>query len=162
VTAGDRDVSVPTTPFAAYGTKAGVPRTERRALRHQELRDRLDCRFDAVDDVFDDCLDEAQRKLSASGLDAYLQHARRLGKLGRGVEPLLVFLEIWPTVATLAGEASLEPLVDATQAFQKSPNGPAIVPLLQSLAAVARRLRSPELMAQYLALAVQLMQRTSI
>ncbi|MGO9992254.1 MAG: nitric oxide reductase activation protein NorD [Steroidobacteraceae bacterium] len=139
-----------------------MARIERQPLRHQALRDRLDCRFDAVDDVFDDCLDDAQRKLSAPGLDAYLEHAKGLGKLGRGVEPLLVFLEIWPTVAGLAGEASLEPLVRATQAFQKSPNGPAIVPLLQSLGAVARRLRSPALMAQYLALAVQLMQRTSI
>jgi Mg-chelatase subunit ChlD len=162
VTSGARDVSVPATPFAAYGTRLGVARTERPPLRHQALRDRLDCRFDAVDDVFDDCVDEAQCKLSAPGLDAYLEHAKGLGKLGRGVEPLLVFLEIWPTVASLAGEASLEALVRATQAFQKSPNGPAIVPLLQSLGAVARRLRSPALMAQYLELAVQLMQRTSI
>jgi Mg-chelatase subunit ChlD len=162
VTSGALDVSVPGTPFATYGTRPGSARIERQPLRHQALRDRLDCRFDAVDDVFDDCLDEAQRKLSAPGLDAYLEHAKGLGKLGRGVEPLLVFLEIWPTVAGLAGEASLEPLVRATQAFQKSPNGPAIVPLLQTLGAVARRLRSPALMAQYLALAVQLMQRTSI
>ncbi len=162
MTSGARDVSVPGTPFATYGTRPGLARIERQPLRHQALRDRLDCRFDAVDDVFDDCLDDAQRKLSAPGLDAYLEHAKGLGKLGRGVEPLLVFLEIWPTVAGLAGEASLEPLVRATQAFQKSPNGPAIVPLLQSLGAVARRLRSPALMEQYLALAVQLMQRTSI
>jgi len=162
VTSGAGDVSVPGTPFATYGTRPGLARIERQPLRHQALRDRLDCRFDAVDDVFDDCLDEAQRKLSAPGLDAYLEHAKALGKLGRGVEPLLVFLEIWPTVAGLAGEASLEPLVRATQAFQKSPNGPAIVPLLESLGAVARRLRSPALMAQYLELAVQLMQRTSI
>lgn len=162
MTSGAGDVSVPGTPFATYGTRPGLARIERQPLRHQALRDRLDCRFDAVDDVFDDCLDEAQRKLSAPGLDAYLEHAKALGKLGRGVEPLLVFLEIWPTVAGLAGEASLEPLVRATQAFQKSPNGPAIVPLLESLGAVARRLRSPALMAQYLELAVQLMQRTSI
>ncbi|MFI4889254.1 MAG: nitric oxide reductase activation protein NorD [Steroidobacterales bacterium] len=155
-------MSVPPTPFATYGTRPGSARSERPPLRHQSLRDRLDCRFDAVDDVFDDCLDEARRKLSARGLDAYLDHARALGKLGRGVEPLLVFLEIWPTVAELAGEASLEPLIQATQAFQKSPNGPAIVPLLQSLGAVARRLRSPELMAQYLALTVHLMRETSI
>jgi nitric oxide reductase NorD protein len=162
VTSGARHVNVPSAPFASYGTRPGLVRTGRQPLRHQTLRDRLDCRFDAVDDVFDDCLDEAERTLSAPGLDAYLEHAKALGKLGRGVEPLLVFLEIWPTVAALAGEASLEPLVQATQAFQKSPNGPAIVPLLESLGAVARRLRSPALMAQYLALAVQLMQRTSI
>ncbi len=162
MTPGETPVSAPATRFAAYGRRPDLPSTDSAPLRHQALRDRLDCRFDAVDDVFDDCLDEAQRKLSASGLDAYLAFARRLGKLGRGVEPLLVFLEIWPTVAGLAGEASLEPLDGAIQAFQKSPNGPAIALLLQSLPAVARRLRSPELMAQYFALAVLLMQRTSL
>jgi len=75
---------------------------------------------------------------------------------------LLVFLEIWPTVARLSGEAALVPLDRAIEAFQKSPNGPAIVPLLQSLGAVARRLTSPELMAQYLAIAVELMEQTSV
>ena len=155
-------MSAPTTPFATYGTRSGAVPAERPPLRHQKLRDRLDCRFDAVDGVFDECIDEAQRKLSATGLDAYLAQASRLGKLGRGVEPLLVFLEIWPSVAASAGEASLAPLDRAIQAFQKSPNGPAIVPLLQSLSAVARRLPSPELLAQYFAIAVQLMERTSI
>ena len=57
-----------------------------------------------MDDVFDDCFDEALRVLSPAGLDAYLAHARWLGKLGRGAEPLLVFLEIWPTVAAAAGQ----------------------------------------------------------
>src|SRR5664279_1403486 len=131
-------MSVPPTPFATYGTRPGAPRRERKPLRHQALRVRLDCRFDAVDDVFDECMDEAQRRLSARGLDAYLGHARTLGKLGRGVEPLLVFLETWPSIAEASGEASLAPLIAATGEFQKSPNGPAIVPLLQSLGAVAR------------------------
>ena len=155
-------MSASATPFATYGTRPGAAGAARAPLRHQALRDRLDCRFDAVDDVFDECIDEARQKLSPLGLDAYLAQARRVGKLGRGVEPLLVFLEIWPTVASLAGEASLEPLDRAIQAFQKSPNGPAIVPLLQTLGGVARRLPSRELMAQYLAIAVHLMERTSI
>ena len=146
--------------FPAYGRRAAEP--VRAPLRHQARRDRLDCRFDAVDDVFDDCIDEAVRVLGAAGLDAFLEQARVLGRLGRGVEPLLVFLEIWPTVASHCGEGSLAPLADAIQALQKSPNGRAIVPLLQSLGAVARRLRSAESMAQYLALAVDLMRRTSI
>ncbi|MDP2008482.1 MAG: hypothetical protein Q8K45_22635 [Rubrivivax sp.] len=149
-------------PGALTGAMTGAQGGQRPPLRHAAYRERLDCRFDAVDEVFDDCIDEARRVLSPAGLDAYLDHARWLGKLGRGVEPLLVFLEIWPTVANLAGEAALAPLAGASQALQKSPNGPAIVPLLQSLGAVARRLRSPELLAQYLALVVELMQRTSL
>jgi Mg-chelatase subunit ChlD len=148
--------------FPAYGRRADLPPADRPALRHAALRERLDCRFEAVDGVFDDCLDEALRMLSSAGLDAYLEHARWLGKLGRGPEPLLAFLEAWPSVAALAGEATLPALAKATQAFQKSPNGRAIAPLLHSLVAVARRLRSPESMAQYLDLVVDLMRRTSI
>lgn len=155
-------MSVAASPFSAYGKPSGTPRNERSPLRHQDLLDKLDCRFDAVDQVFDACADEALAQLSAAGVKAWLEHARWLGKLGRGVEPLLVFLEVWPSVAAAAGEATLAPLVQATHAFQKSPNGRAISPLMQSLPGVARRLRSPELMARYLALAVELMQRTSL
>jgi len=154
-------VSAPATQFARYGTRPGVARAARPPLRFQALRDRLECSFDAVDDVFDECIEEAQRALSPLGLESYLAQARRLGKLGRGVEPLLVFLEIWPTVALAAGEAAIEPLDRTIEAFQKSPNGRAIVPLLETLGAVARRLPSRELLAQYLALVVHLMERTS-
>jgi hypothetical protein len=148
-----------TTRFNAYG-KAPLPAVA--PSRHAALRKRLDCRFPAVDDVFDDCVDEALRTLTPAGVEAYIDQARWFGRLGRGAEPVLQFLAAWPTVARLAGESSLAPLRDAAAAFQKSPNGPAIVALLQSLPAVARRLRAPESMAQYLALAVELMQRTSI
>jgi nitric oxide reductase NorD protein len=154
-----------TTPFATYGTRPADARSAkagRDPLRHQDLRDKLDCTFGEVDDVFDDCVEEALRTLSPQGLEAYLAQARRLGRLGRGVEPMLAFLEIWPTVARHAGEAAIEPLDRAVQAFQKSPNGPAIVPLLQTLGAVARRLPSRELLSQYFALAVELMERTSV
>ena len=148
--------------FPAYGSRPVAAPIARQALRHAALRERLDCAFAAVDDVFDECLDEALRVLSPAGLDAFLDHARWLGKLGRGAEPLLVFLETWPSVAQAAGEAALAPLHAATQAFQKSPNGRAIAPLQQSLPAVARRLKSVELLTQYLALVVELMERTSV
>ncbi len=150
-------------PFQAYGARGAQALPHAAApLRHAALRQRLDCRFEAVDDVFDDCMDEALVVLSPAGLDACLEHARSLGRLGRGAEPLLTFLEIWPTVARHAGEAALEPLRQATQALQKSPNAPAIARLHQSLGAVARRLHSAELLGDYLALVVDLMQRTSI
>lgn len=149
--------------FQAYGARSTpVLPSAAAPLRHAALRQRLDCRFEAVDGVFDDCMDEALAVLSTAGLDACLAHARSLGKLGRGAEPLLTFLEIWPTVARHAGEAALEPLRQATQALQKSPNAPAIARLHQSLGAVARRLHSAELLGDYLALVVELMQRTSI
>lgn len=148
--------------FPAYGSRPAAAPPGRQALRHAALRGRLGSTFPAVDDVFDDCLDEALRVLSPAGIEAYLDHARWLGGLGRGAEPQLVFLQHWPAVAQAAGEGALAPLRAATQALQKSPNGRAIAPLLQSLPAVARRLKSVALLTQYLELVVELMERTSV
>lgn len=150
----------PAASFNAYGKPTAA--AERKPSRHPALRERLDCRFPAVDEVFDECVDAALGTLSPAGLEAWIDQARWFGKLGRGAEPVLAFLEAWPTVARHAGEATLAALADAAAAFQKSPNGPALVPLLQSLPAVARRLRAPELMAQYLQLTFDLMRRTSV
>lgn len=149
-----------TARFDAYGKAPPPPAAA--ASRHAALRERLDCRFPAIDDVFDDCIDEALRTLTPAGMAAYLDQARWFGKLGRGAQPVLQFLATWPAVAHCCGESSLAPLCAAAAAFQKSPNGPAIVTLLHSLPAVARQLPAPHLLAQYLALTVELMQRTSL
>ncbi|MDG5974681.1 von Willebrand factor A [Hydrogenophaga taeniospiralis CCUG 15921] len=107
-------------------------------------RARLDTRFPEVDPVFEACLVDAVRVLSPEGLDAYLDYARTLGKLGRGVEPMLIFLAEWPQVARSLGEDALPAIAATIHTLYKSPNGKAIAPFLQSLAAVARRLsRSP-------------------
>ncbi|MBL8487502.1 MAG: VWA domain-containing protein [Rhodocyclaceae bacterium] len=121
----------------------------------------LDCRFQQVADVFEECLYEALASLSRPGIEAYVEAARTLGKLGRGADPVLAFLEAWPDAAEAVGEASLPALMDLVRSIQKSPNGPALVPLLQTLAPVARRLRGAEPMARYLAVAGDLMARTT-
>jgi Mg-chelatase subunit ChlD len=130
--------------------------------RHPVLRARLGSRFAEVDAVFDDCADRALQVLSPQGMDDWLGLAGWLGRLGRGPEPLLVCLEAWPAVAQAAGEGAIAPLRQALAALQKSPNGRAIAPLLQTLPAVARRLPSIEALRRYLQLVVQLMQRTSL
>jgi nitric oxide reductase NorD protein len=124
-------------------------------------RARLDCGFAQVAAVADDCLAEAHARLTPEGLHAYLESGRVLGKMGRGVEPVLIFLQEWPPAAGLLGESALPPLMDAIGAMTRSPNGRAIAPLLQSLAAIARRLASPEQMRHYLDLSLDLMARTS-
>ena len=60
------------------------------------------------------------------------------------------------------GEGALAPVREALEAMQKSPNGRAIAPLLQSLPAVARRLPSTEALGRYLQLVLLLMRRTSV
>ncbi|GAB1232644.1 nitric oxide reductase activation protein NorD [Ferrigenium sp. UT5] len=121
----------------------------------------LNCKFPRVAAVFPECLHRAQSVLSAQGLHDYIENARFLGKMGRGAEPLLIFLEEWPEVARVLGEAALEPTIAFVQQMTRSPNGPAIVPFLQSLPASARRLETPELYGEYLRIAEGLMTRTT-
>lgn len=127
----------------------------------QAWRQQLDCGFPQIADVFEDCMREAQAALTAEGLDAYLEAGRFLGKMGRGVEPALIFLQEWPQVAGILGEAALPALMNAVRAIWKSPNGKAITPFLQSLAAIARRLPTQEQLQHYLDLTLDYMERTS-
>lgn len=124
-------------------------------------RERLDTRFAEVDPVFGGCMADAVSTLSPEGLDAYLDQARVLGKLGRGVEPMLIFLAEWPQVARSLGEDALPAVAAAVHALYKSPNGKAIVPFLQSLPAVARRLPALPAFQRYLSLSLDLMDRTT-
>ncbi len=121
----------------------------------------VDCGFAQVADVFEECIYDALTSLHKDEMAAYVDAARLLGKLGRGAEPMLVFLQEWPSVAQSVGPGALEPVVLFIKAMQKSPNGKAIAPFLQTLAAVARRLQSVEQIENYLDVARELMVRTT-
>ena len=125
----------------------------------------LDCGFPQVADIFEECVYEALSRFNKAQLNAYIEAARVIGKLGRGAEPLLAFLEEWPSVAgSVTGdqEPLLPQVMGAIRAMQKSPNSRAITPFLQTLAAVARRLKSAEQLEIYIGIALNLMQRTSV
>lgn len=121
----------------------------------------IDTRFKQVEDVFEDVMAEALAVLTRPGIDAYLEAARVIGKLGRGVEPMLAFLEEWPSAAKAIGEDALPEVMAVIQRMQKSPNGKAITPFLQTLAPVARRLHSREQMQRYLNITLDFMERTT-
>ncbi len=121
----------------------------------------LDTRFKPVEDVFEDVMAEALAILSREGIHQYLEAARVLGKLGRGVEPMLAFLEEWPSAAKVIGEDALPLIMSLIQRMQKSPNSNAITPFLQTLAPVARRLQSQELMRDFLDITLDFMERTT-
>ncbi|PKO62995.1 MAG: hypothetical protein CVU24_01325 [Betaproteobacteria bacterium HGW-Betaproteobacteria-18] len=127
----------------------------------QAWRTQLDSGFPQVADVFEDCMAEASTQLTPGGLDDYLAQARFLGKMGRGAEPVLIFLQEWPRVAQLVGEDALNPVMAAVKLINKSPNSKAIAPLLQTLAAVARRLPTQAQLQHYLDISLLLMERTS-
>jgi uncharacterized protein YegL len=121
----------------------------------------LDNRFPQVMAVFDECMEDALKVLSNDGIAAYLESASFLGGMGRGPEPILIFLEEWPQVARVLGESSLPAIMDCVRKMFKSPNGKAITPFLQALPAVARRLKTQAQMQDYLDLTVDFMTRTT-
>lgn len=127
----------------------------------QQYWARLDTRFPQVAEIFEEAMIEALTVIDRADLDAYLDAACFIGKLGRGAEPMLVFLEEWPSVVKAVGADALDPVLDFVRAMQKSPNGKAIVSFLQTLAAVARRLQSIEQLRHYLDIARELMVRTT-
>ncbi len=121
----------------------------------------LDCGFKQVAEVFEECVFEALSIFNRAQMKAYLDAARVLGKLGRGPEPMLAFLEEWPSVVAAVKGDPLEPVMNFVRAMQKSPNGPAIAPFLQTLAAVARRQPSLDQLQGYIDIARDLMARTT-
>ena len=121
----------------------------------------LDSSFPQVHDVFEACMVEAFKVLTNDGLTAYIESAGFLGKMGRGVEPILIFLEAWPAVAKALGELSLPAIMDCVRQMSKSPNSKAIAPFLQILPAVARRLHSQAQMQDYIDLTLDFMNRTT-
>ena len=121
----------------------------------------LDNRFPKVIDVFDECMADALKALSEDGIRAYLESASFLGRMGRGDEPILVFLEEWPVIARVLGESSLSEIMSCIRLMFKSPNNKAITPFLQVLPVVARRLKTLEQMQDYLNLTIEFMNRTT-
>jgi nitric oxide reductase NorD protein len=121
----------------------------------------LACGFPRVAEVFADHMQHALDTLTKEGVDGYIEHARFLGKMGRGAEPILIFLEEWPEVANIVGEDVLPDIMAFIRKMWKSPNSTAIVPFLQSLPTTARRLQTRELLSEYLAIALDLMEQTT-
>ncbi len=121
----------------------------------------LDCAFPRVATVFPDCLQAAQAVLGTPALEAYITNARFLGKMGRGAEPILIFLEVWPEVARSMDADAQAPVMDCIRRMWKSPNGNSITPFLQALPSVARRLHSVQQLQSLLEIALDLMQRTT-
>ena len=113
---------------------------------------RLNTRFHEVERVFEDRMAEALRLLSPDGVDSYLDCAAFLGRMGRGVEPMLIYLEEAPGVAAIVGEDMLPVLKDFAYYLSRNTNVPSIVPFLQTTGAVARQLKAHDLFHHYMEL----------
>ncbi len=125
------------------------------------FREQLKCSFKDLDAVFSDCMEEALALLSEQGIKDYLDGASLVCMIGRGFEPVLIYLEEMPRVASQLGESTLSLVSQTVWKFSRSPNGVAIPPLLQTIATVARRLGSKKQLQNYVDIVLDMMERTT-
>ncbi|HEY9017825.1 nitric oxide reductase activation protein NorD [Thiomicrospira sp.] len=126
----------------------------------ETYRKQLNCGFEQVQQLFPQCVAQARECLSEAGLNTYLEKAQLLCKMGRGAEPSIIYLDEMPSIASHLGEASLSAVADYAYKLARSPNSKAIVPFLQSLASLNRRIDQVEQLNEYLAMLDDFIDRT--
>ncbi|MFV1983863.1 MAG: hypothetical protein ACC657_10030, partial [Thiohalomonadales bacterium] len=125
------------------------------------FRAHLKCGFKDLDVVFEDCMVEATTLLSEQGVKDYLEGASLICMIGRGFEPVLVYLEEMPQVAKSLGENCLTLVSKTVWTMSRTPNGNSIPPFLQSIAECSRRLGSEDLLKKYIDIILDMMERTT-
>jgi nitric oxide reductase NorD protein len=133
-----------------------INETELKAFREQ-----LSCNFKDLDEFFPGCMQEAAVLLSPAGIKDYLDGASLICMIGRGFEPVLVYLEEMPQVASKLGESTLSLVSQTVWKMSRTPNGAAIPPLLQTIGEAARRLGSEEQLQHYFEIIFDMMERTT-
>ncbi len=127
----------------------------------QDYRAQLSCNFEQIDHVFAECMDDILVDLTPRGVKDYLDGASLVCMIGRGVEPVLVYLEEMPTIARLMGEEMLPFVSQTVWKMSRSPNGNSIPPFMQCLPEAARRLGSAESFQHFVELILDMMESTS-
>jgi len=126
-----------------------------------ELRALLTCGFEQLDTAFAGCMEDAVARLSREGVRALLDGASLVGMIGRGYEPVQVFLEEMPEIAQRLGEEVIEEVSQSVWKMSRTPNGKAILAHLQTLGEASRRLNSHSLFSQYIDMLFQFMDKTT-
>ena len=126
-----------------------------------ELREMLSCGFEQLDTAFAGCMEDACIRLSKDGVKQLLEGASLICMIGRGYEPVHVFLEEMPEIGQRLGEDTIEKVAQGVWKMSRTPNGKAILPFLQTLGTAARRLNSQEMFCQYVGLIFDMMEQTT-
>ncbi|MDT8283258.1 MAG: hypothetical protein RQ982_10700, partial [Gammaproteobacteria bacterium] len=105
----------------------------------QTYREKLKCSFPQVDECFEDYIKDALRKLSNNGIESYLSGASLICMIGRGWEPVSIYLEEMPEMAHRLDESILDIISKRIWDMSRTPNGKAILPFMQCLSAASRR-----------------------
>ncbi|MBL4692289.1 MAG: VWA domain-containing protein [Magnetovibrio sp.] len=118
-----------------------------------DFRSLLTCGFEQLDVAFAGCMEDAVTRLSPEGVIKLLEGGSLIGMIGRGYEPVQVYLEEMPEIAQNLGEDTLETVSKAVWKLSRTPNGKGILAFLQTLGEAARRLRAHDLFEDYIKIA---------
>ncbi len=127
----------------------------------QVYRDQLQCGFKQLDDIFTDCMEDAEAIFSAQGIRDYLSGASLVCMIGRGVEPVMVYLQEMPQIVQHTDESMIETVSKCVWDFSRTPNGKSILPFLQTIPEAARRLGSTEQLQHYIDVVFDMMRGTT-
>ena len=132
--------------------------SEKQLAQYREL---LKSSFTEIDGIFAQCMENACTVLSERGVKDYLAGASLVGGIGRGVEPVLVYLEEMPGMASKLGEGTLSLVSETVWTISKTPNGNAIPPFLNTIAEASRRLGSQGHLCRYIDIILDMMDRST-
>ncbi len=127
----------------------------------QNFRNKLKCSFEQIDDVFEACILDAQARLTNQGVEDYLKGASLICMIGRGVEPVLQYMEVIPELAQRLGEEVIKVVSDGVWEVSRTPNGVAIPPFMATLQEAGRRLGSQNQFNHYMEILFDMMERTT-
>ena len=129
---------------------------------YPHYRDKLKCSFEQIEDCFDDYIQDALRNLTNKGIEDYLSGASLICMIGRGWEPVSIYLEEMPQmVARLGDESILEVVSKHVWDMSRSPNGKAIPPFMQCLPEASRRLGTMEQMRHFFTILFDMLEATT-
>ena len=129
--------------------------------RYPAYRSALKCNFPQLEDVFENCMDEAVKSLSEDGMQAYLEGASLVCMIGRGFEPVLVYLEEVPQISRHVGEQAAGQIAQSVWKISRTPNGVSILSFLQALPSAARRLQSQQSFDHFIEIVLDFMEKTT-
>jgi len=128
---------------------------------YQHYRDKLKCSFEQIEECFDDYIQDALRNLTNKGVEDYLSGASLICMIGRGWEPVSIYLEKMPQMAQQLDESILEIVSKAVWDMSRSPNGKAIPPFMQCLPEAARRLGTIDQMQHFFDILNEMVENTT-
>lgn len=127
----------------------------------QDYRNKLKCSFGQIENCFDDYMKDALRNLSNKGVEQYLAGASLVCMIGRGWEPVSIYLEEMPQMAHRLGEPILEIVSKQVWDMSRSPNGKSIPPFMQCLPEASRRLGTLEQMQRFFDIIFAMLETTT-